>query len=205
MQKSSKSLEGTNLFYKVIKLFDFGNANKNMEICVQCRCRLHDCIGYACRFVDDRCCLCTKTLLSLSHAESSNMLKLSTPVACGMTASQSSVLANFAATVTQKNSVRNTQTNEDDDDVKFILGSLRQLVKFITIEYNTSIYYNISIDKYTDVCFVLLQSSTNLSDWMDEDGNTFLHLICALQSNIYKKPDKYIKEVEKFIKNINFL
>ena len=165
-----------------------------MEICLNCRCRLHKWHGCAVLFSQPTCFLCPKPLFAITDVDRVKYLKYSKPQACDMSMSQSMALANFTRNVFQ-----NASLNEDD--VNFILGSLRQIVK--RSGDNARFSHIFSVDAYYHVCATLMNSKTDLSGWLDEDGNTFLHLLCILCPNdsFQTQVHKYIEDFTKYIEN----
>ena len=160
-----------------------------MEICVNCRARLKKIMGSGCWTYNTKCVLCSKSLHALSYTERLMYLKDSKPMPCDMSVLDSMALANLTRQISSPNT----------DDVQFILGCLRQVIKFAALtKYNSTSYwtinYTISIENYSAICIMLLKLS-NISEWLDEDGNTFLHLFCVVSPT-----DEFREECKNHLK-----
>ena len=171
-----------------------------MEICAGCRCLLLKYSLFVSQYVDSfffRCAMCSlsvssgnlkiKRTLNVSESERLNYLKAE-PIPCDFSWRHACCLADLAHVALT------------DGDMIFVLKSLRCLIhhKGITNPIN----FDACCRFYQIVCSILMRSLNPkvLSEWRDQDGNTFVHLLSDLYTTPYGPGFiTFVNDVEEFI------
>ena len=157
-----------------LKCFLICHPKTHMEICATCRCRLMNYGVEECgKYFDAayyKCIMCSKVTANLGRTfkfsdEDRLMYLKAAPIPCDFNWRQSTALCFFA------------HAASTDEDVLFLLGSMRRLIRYKEATDNLNLTNSYS--NYQMVCIILmkLQNREVLLEWRDEDGNTFLHLL----------------------------